>query len=366
MFIFTRFTSSGGMNDHLLSTRSNLRWTSLLWTMTITGMGLSGCQTEPVECVSDPACGTGMLCVNTRCVGPTVEGEPYETYTSELHLRLAAQCGICHGVSGGGPTSQAQGTPMNPDVNEPATPAEDTPSGTFDPFALPNLPVALGDSAWRIYMDSLNEGRLRASYEDTAQFLNQETPDESLLLAYGRGEIWITPDRLHPTLYNPKINVSPERSAESMEGQALEMGDAEATPTPEVAQLSLDTSYERVRSWSGLDHSTTGRVYTLQLKAFQDGPQDVIASVCGSCHATPLPEPGPFGGFVFEASPQTSSALAVLRPLINPQEPASSALIRMAFGEYEHEVVLSAEADERQGFSERVIEWIQRVSPAVP
>ena len=187
MFIFSSYTSSGEMSDHVLSSRSILRWTSLLHAITLGCVwGVLGCQTEPIECVSDSACGTGRLCVNARCVGPTVEGEAYEVYTSELHLRLAAQCGICHGVTGVGLSSQAQEPLMNADVNDLATPAEDDPSGGFDPFALPTLPVGLGDSAWRIYMDRLTQGRLRASYEDTAQFLNQDAPDESLLLAYGR------------------------------------------------------------------------------------------------------------------------------------------------------------------------------------
>ncbi|MBM4290111.1 MAG: hypothetical protein FJ138_00590, partial [Deltaproteobacteria bacterium] len=106
--------------------------------------------------------------------------DPYLLYRAELHNRLVADCGVCHGVRGQGSSAGRY---------EPVADTEEGAQRPLDVLDLPAMPVALGDSAWRIYLDDLTDERLIASYQDTAEFINLDDPARSLLLAYARGEM---------------------------------------------------------------------------------------------------------------------------------------------------------------------------------
>ena len=123
-----------------------------------------------VPCISDTRCPDGLICLQGVCVNDQLsEGSPRALYRQEFHLRLASDCGVCHGVS--------------------ESPRLSAPSAEEGRFALPELPVAPEDGGWRIYLDKLNDARLEASFQDTIEQLNSAAPEESPLLLYGLGAI---------------------------------------------------------------------------------------------------------------------------------------------------------------------------------
>lgn len=361
------------------------------------------CLDSVVSCTSDGACDPGLVCVKTQCVDETVEGESYTVYAQEMHLRLVSQCGICHGIKGKGPSlptpeEEEELRNMQADMQMDTMMVEETqeiqdPCAPFtDPLEIPKLPVILGDSGWRIYLNDLNEERLKASYQDTMQYINIDDPENSLLFAYGRGEIYITEDRLHPRVYPKKLiptaedmmnnmiremnpsemNPSDEcieepsidstmtlESGDAMNG-GMEVGqdqdddqDQEVKPTLSKAQVT----YQRLVNWSALQHKYFAGTGQFNIEVYQKNVMEVIDRVCGGCHRMPAPQI--YASFEYEVKAMTSTGIASLAPLINPNNPSQSALIRMAFGDYEHQKLLSPMTDENLKYSESILTWIE-------
>jgi hypothetical protein len=358
------------------------------------------CLDSVVSCTSDGACDPGLVCVKTQCVDENVEGESYTIYTQEMHLRLVSQCGICHGIKGKGPSlptpeeEEEQIRIMQAEMQMDTIMLEETqdiqdPCAPFtDPLEIPKLPVILGDSGWRIYLDDLNEERLKASYQDTMQYINIDDPENSLLFAYGRGEIYITEDRLHPRVYPKKLiptaedmmndmmmgemnpsdecieepSVDPTMNLESedvmnggMEALQNREGDQDMEVKPTLSKAQV--IYQRLVNWSALQHKYFAGTGQFNIQVYQTNVMEVIDRVCGGCHRMPAPQI--YASFEYEVKAMSSAGIASLAPLINPKNPSQSALIRMAFGGYEHQKLLSPTTDENLKYSESILTWIE-------
>ena len=151
---------------------------------------LEGCDNAvEIPCISDERCPEELICLQGACVGEQLPpGDAEALYREEFHLRLASDCGVCHGLS-----------------SRPRTSAPSAASGGI--FELPQLGLAPQDGGWRIYLDELDDARLMASLRETEEELDSAEPSASRLLRYGRGEInLLSPEQpggplAHPRLY---------------------------------------------------------------------------------------------------------------------------------------------------------------------
>ena len=245
---------------------------------------------------------------------------------------------------------------------------EDPCAPNLEPLYIPKLPVTLGDSGWRIFLDDLSEERLRASYEDTMQYINVEKPEDSLLLAYGRGEIYITgvyggkKGRLHPRVY-------PSALGDACTLEALPMANINETDmnlmgtdmgmedTMEEKALSKsEIVYQRMSSWAALSHKYFTGIGLFNLEVYQNNAQALIEGSC-FCHGKETEGTAIEPSFEFmRGSLEEASGVASLAPLINPNQPEKSALIRMAFEEYEHPPI-GALPD----YEQAMLSWIEKL-----
>ena len=284
----------------------------------------SACQEASVSCLSDLQCDEESVCVAGQCLGAELEDrDPELYYAEEMHYRLVAECGICHAA-----TAVSEPVPPIDQINM----EEYTPD---DPYELPRYTTELGDSGWRIYIDNLTPERLRASYLETMQYIDLNAPENSLLFAFGRGEVGINEYQPHPKLYTTK--------------EELEIGQ------------KAPIAYERLLNWARLPHLDP-ELITYNLQNYLDGPQMVIKTSCGGCHDQGGPIFGDAlylrGGFAFKAIPENLSDLADLTALINLEEPEKSSLIRLYIGEYDH--ILIAQTEESlEPLKEVIIPWIE-------
>lgn len=149
---------------------------------------LTACTDAGNECVTPQGCGDGLLCVQNRCVGSEVEGDPRALYEAEFALRLDAECGVCHFA------------------------------GAYE------IPVGGGDGRYRLHSGvGLSAAQLEENWNDLQDFVRPGDPVNSLLLTYGRGEASIDPER-----------------------------DGRATPHPAVYGTVENLSYARVLNWLSL------------------------------------------------------------------------------------------------------------------
>jgi hypothetical protein len=322
------------------------------------------CNTE-LGCVADSQCPTGLVCANTECVGPQVtpSSDPFALYREELHNRLAADCGICHGVRGAGSSAGRYEV------------VADTEEGQQRPLEVLNLPamsVALGDSAWRIYLDDLTDDRLIASYQDTAEFINLDDPARSLLLAYARGEVNVRELKLtrpereaqmipasrgiqHPVIYEPAEETPVSDCLSSLNAEVpapLTLPLPPEAPPPTVARLS----YERLLSWVQLSgHTGYVGAKRLNLERYQAQAQAQVQSLCFGCHnPTSLAR----DGFCFVRETTTASELHLLAPLINHTNLNESAILGFLDGQFDH-TNLSKTPEQKEAFRQALSSWLQ-------
>ena len=294
------------------------------------------CQDPSISCLSDTQCNQEETCVSGQCVGAELDNkkDPYTYYKEEMHYRLAAECGICHAAQ--------------EESEMPPIPGGEPEDENIDPYKLPQYTVALGDSGWRIYMDDLNEDKLYASYLDTMQYINTVSPEESLLFAFGRGEVGISQKARHPKLYFTRAEKE-ERQTEALMSEEAE------EPFYQTAPIG----YERLMNWAKLQH-TDRNILDYNLETYREGPQQIISNSC-SCHnVEPIlkgDNPIPRGGFGFLTEPEDRADLAPLTALINPEDPSQSSLIRFLVGEYDHPKL----GDESRliPLQEAVVPWIE-------
>lgn len=365
-----------------LSIKGALRTLSVLSALSVLSCGEGG-----VECVSDSACDEGLVCVSARCVGPTLapNAESWAVYRDEMHLRLAADCGVCHGVRGEG-LSAGRFDPTNLDPNLLGGVGEVDQDPNQDPIALvdPNapprdskalvaLPVAPGDSGWRIYLDNLTEERLWASYLDTLQFINPTDPTRSLLLSYARGELALNTGspsagaaEAHPVVY-PVHNETPQVSCSApFDGLApLNFRDPltpDATPLPPPSPAQV--SHERLLSWAALDHSARGGLWRLSLTGYQTHMKELLSRKCGGCHVSEASEPRlegrdavVSGGFCFKEEPVSEADLSVWSPMIHVSAPDQSALVGFLNGEFDHPSYTLTPED-RAALNDALLRWL--------
>jgi len=309
--------------------------------------GAVACE-DPVECLADSSCESGLVCVNAQCVGTELSpsAESWRLYRDEMHNRLAADCGICHGVRGELPPT-VYGEPRPEDEAE-----ELQKQGATD---LLDFPVQTGDSAWRIYLDDLTNERLFSSYLDTLQFINPDKPELSLLLAFGRGELNVNGAAFGPPPEGYELVAHPRVYDIALEGgeapqpncsygfveveRASPQSPADPNlnpppPPPNAAQVS----HQRLLAWASLDHSGYGGVWPFTLQGYQDHVEPLIAANC-SCHK--LAEEGisttaKNGAFCFPAESTSRSDIYLWSSMINVTDPGSSALIHFLNGDYDH------------------------------
>ena len=315
---FMRFMS------HLITVVNDPR-TSKRWMLIYLGLVLlnSACQEASVSCLSDLQCDQESVCIAGQCLGAELEDrDPELYYAEEMHYRLVAECGICHAA-----TAVSEEVPSPIDMME---------LDERDPYKLPKYTTQLGDSAWRIYIDDLTPERLRASYLETMQFINLKAPEESLLLAFGRGDVGMSQYQRHPKLYTTR--------------DELELGQ------------KAPIGYERLLNWAKLPHLDS-EVITYNLQNYLDGPQTIIAQRCAGCHeGNPILSDAdtvlPRGGFAFKSAPNDTADLGPLSALINLEQPEESALIRLLIGEYDHPNY-AGEEDGLTALKDKIIPWIE-------
>jgi len=215
-----------------------------------------------------------------------------------------------------------------------------------DPFGLPTYSTRLGDSGWRIYIDNLTPERLKTSYQDTLQYLNLQDPERSLLFAYGKGDVGVSFNLQHPKLYptdDELMNV-----------------DADEIETTNY------TGYQRLVSWSKLTHLSpiAIRYSPDDLEHYQSTFKDLFNGMCMGCHSgNPIntTEVRAQGGFAFLNDPMTPSELSGLTPLMDLENPAQSALIRLIYGEFDHiDLTPFASVDVIADYEAAALVWIER------
>ena len=376
-----------------------------LFTVLISLSALSswGCE-EPVECLIDSACEEGLVCVNTRCVGTglDVNAESWALYQSEIHNRLAADCGICHGVRGEGtPVTYGQ-TPLDPEDVPPKLSAKD----------LIPLPVQTGDSGWRIYLDNLTQERLFASYLDSLQFINQHAPERSLLLAFGRGELMVNGSESQDTIIpHPKVYDIPQVGEPEPPGCTLAFADVEREAPLSPADPNQDpplppptpsqVSHQRILGWAGLDHSEYGGTWPFTLASYRAHVEEPINSFCGGCHgmedipakvqeieeklAEDLQDPDNMktpeeleeaaaeqiealkqsaqtkrGGFCFPKESKAKADVQIWASMINISNPSASALVHFLNGDFDHAKYVNSNGYEsnKEKLESAIIKWI--------
>jgi hypothetical protein len=285
-----------------------------------------------MECLSQLECDNTTTCVAGRCVGAELQGDPFEIYTQEIHARLVSECGVCHAAA-----EESEPAPEG-DIAKDAMRSFESDN----PFGLTTYTTRLGDSGWRIYINNLTPDRLRAFYEDTLQYLNLQVPEQSLLFAYGRGDVGVSANLQHPKLYPS--------------GEELDQVDVESI---------IDTNYigyQRLVSWASLTHlSPVAMTYDPNdLSTYQSRLQDAFNGSCLGCHngaPTNTTEGRALGGFAFFEAPVAPSDLAALNALIDLERPEESALIRLIYGELDHIDLSMADTEE---YETAALEWIER------
>ena len=328
------------MRDHksLVQTaqRSTLSFALSAMSGLVLGLVVSftACQEASLDCLSKSECDAETTCVAGRCVGVEVEGDPLELYTNEMHPRLVSECGVCHAA--------AEESVMPP-VGD-ATEDQEHSVESDDPFGVPTYSATLGDSGWRIYIDNLTPERIRASYRDTLQYINKSAPAQSLLFAFGRGEMGVSRYLAHPKLYPTQ---------------------EELDAPPENVEGADYVGYQRLIRWAQLNHAPEDEMISYNLEFYQ---QEVSRSlgVCASCHAgdptkSALSQ-GAQGGFAFNNNPESIQDLAPLTALINKETPSQSALIRLIYGEFDHIDMTSNPSFPTEEFVEAMLNWIETLS----
>ena len=287
------------------------------------------CQEASVSCLSEQECDLEQTCVAGQCLGAELEDrDPFTYYKEEMHYRLTAECGICHAAA-----DQSEMPPV-------VTPQME--DNNKDPYRLPTYTAAPGDSGWRIFIDDLNEEKFLASYLDTMQYINITAPEESLLFAFGRGEVGISQEAKHPKLYTTRQELD-----ELNQGETL--------------YKTAPIGYERLVNWARLSHIHPD-VIRYNLEEYLELALPALSGRCGGCHnGSPTLKPDeriPRGGFAYLLEATDPADLAPLSGLINLDEPAQSAIIRLFIGEYDHpNIPMNLEA--LAPFEEALIPWIE-------
>lgn len=351
---------------HFINLRRHILHLSLCFVGIMT---CSACE-EPVECLIDSSCQEGLVCVNTVCVGTEISpnSESWTMYKEEIHNRLAADCGICHGVRGELPPVTYGQEPVDPQEGPQKVSVRD----------LIQLPVQTGDSGWRIYLDNLTEERLFDSYLDTLQFINQDAPERSMLLGYGRGEININglipgenkDDFIpvpHPKVYDiPQVG-EPVASNCTLAYAEIERENPQSPadpnqdpplPPPNVGQVS----HQRLLGWAKLDHSTYKGVWPYTLKSYQAQLEPVINASC-ACHKAANdigPNQNKQGGFCFPTEAQTEAEIHIWASMINVSDPDSSAILHFLNGDFDHKYqILGSYEDQLPKLKKAILNWIE-------
>lgn len=286
-----------------------------------------------MDCLSQFDCDSATTCVAGRCVGTSVGGNAFDIYVQEIHPRLVSECGICHAAA-----EESQPTPLgDPQEDELLSFESD------NPFGLPTYSTRLGDSGWRIYIDKLTPERLRASYEDTLQYLNFQAPEQSLLFAYGRGDVGVSQNLPHPKLYPT----------------AEELNQTNVTSLTDTNYVG----YQRLLNWVRLTHlSPVAITYTQDdLEYYRNTFRNVFGPSCIVCHSgdpTNTVNKPRDGGIAFFSDPMVPSDLSALTALINPESPAESALIRLIYGELDH---IDLSIGNTEDYEATALEWIERL-----
>jgi hypothetical protein len=321
-------------------------WSAVWLSLGLTSALCFSCQDASVSCLSDRQCDVESTCVSGQCVGAElIDQDPFKYYTEEMHYRLVSDCGICHAAAV---------------ESEPAP----TPSGMMedenkDPYKLPIYSTDLGDSGWRIYIDDLNEQRLLVSYLDTMQYINLNAPEESLLFAFGRGEVGISQFARHPKLYTTRDELAVMGEMGEDDGVDEDISDQNM-----ILYQTAPIGYERLVNWARLPHGNP-QIIRYNLAAYLDGPQTQVAQFCGGCHnGDPIlldESVLPSGGFAFQKDPVDEADLAPLTGLINLSDPKGSSLIRLLVGEFDHPAII--EEARLLPLEEVVIPWIESLQP---
>lgn len=304
---------------------------------------LSSCQEASMECLSRAECDDLTTCVAGQCLSAELKESATESafqlYVKEMHPRLVTDCGVCHAAAA------ESVAPSTPEGGDDAMHSIDSD----DPFGVPTYSAAQGDSGWRIYIDDPTPAQLLDSYRDTVQYLNPQSPSESLLFAFGRGEMNVSLNLAHPKLYPNDEEL--EAPAEAIEGADY-------------------VGYQRLINWAQLDHAPEGRLISYDLDAFNELFKSSVA-LCGGCHGgDPIrtaESPGAQGGFAFVAAPTSPEELYPLTALINFDDPSNSSLIRVLYGEFDH-INLSRpdnpnQAESFEKYGTAAVEWIESLRP---
>ena len=298
----------------------------------IFGLVTLSCQEPSMECLSLSECDVNSTCVSGRCVGAEVEGSPFELYVNEMHARLVSECGVCHAAS------EESIPPPTPESNA----DEERMFTSEDPFRLPVYTAESGDSGWRIYISDLTPERLKASYRDTLHYLNSHAPEQSLLFAYGRGDLGVSISLAHPKLYPTD--------------------DELAGVTEAQAEGADYVGYQRLVNWAKLPHAPEDGAVMYDLDEYLETAGTVLGG-CQGCHSGDLIntlDEGQ-GGFAIKSAAEAPEELAPLTPLINFEAPERSALIRFIYGEFDHVYLLGVffQEEDMPNFERAVITWIE-------
>ena len=289
-------------------------------------LSFTACQEASLDCLSKSECDAETTCVAGRCVGVEVEGDPLELYANEMHPRLVSECGVCHAAA-----EESVMPPVGSDAEDQEHSIE-----SDDPFGVPTYSATLGDSGWRIYIDNLTPERIRASYRDTLQYINKSDPAQSLLFAFGRGEMGVSRYLAHPKLYPTQ---------------------EELDAPPENVEGADYVGYQRLITWAQLNHAPEDEMISYDLEFYQQEVSNVLG-VCASCHdgdpTKSASSEKAQGGFAFNNNPESAQDLAPLSALINVEDPPQSALIRVSYGEFDH-----IEYPVNEQFIETVLAWIE-------
>ena len=323
-----------------------------LLSMLLVSLGVLSCQESSVSCLSDRQCDSESVCVAGQCLGAELQDrDPYDYYREEMHFRLAAECGICHAAS-------------EESVLPPPVSSEDEDQN-IDPYKLPTYTAAAGDSGWRIFIDDLTEETLRASYLDTMQYINLTSPEESLLFAFGRGDVGISQSARHPKLYTTRAERDALLTPSPLDDSAPDNEEEESMKGSELTSAPI--GYERLVNWARLPHSDPALI-TYNLEAYRNGPQQALG-LCSGCHSgDPIlsavvseDEFIPRGGFAFKVMADDPADLAPLTALINLDDPANSALIRLYIGEYDHTNNALSDESNLDSLREALVPWIEQM-----
>lgn len=348
-----------------LSLRAPLgRFFMLIGALSLGGGVTWSCE-EPVECLIDSSCEEGLVCVNTQCVGTELEvnAESWKLYKEEMHNRLAADCGICHGVRGALPPAVYGQEPVNPEEAPEKVSVRD----------LIKLPVQSGDSGWRIYLDNLTDERLFASYLDTLQFVNKDAPERSLLLAFGRGEIKVNgsenADQIipHPKVYDVPIVGDPEPPNCTLAFKEVEREQPKAPadpaqdpplPPPSPSQVS----HQRLQAWAGLDHSQYGGAWPYTLDSYRAHVEPLVQEYCKACHGAKddlEANESIRGGFCFPVEANSKADINLWASMINVNDPGASALLHFLNGDFDHAKYTKNNYEEiRDALEPAIQKWI--------